>query len=245
MKALLKIEWIKTWREWPYFIMSIGMPVGFFIFFSGMNMKLSNNPANQKLIAQSIMLTMTGFSMSSFGLFSFPFMLVEDKNNHWLTYIEHSKVPIYQYYLSKVLRVVFCFFSTIAVTFLIGAFYRHISLTWAGWIGSASLLLISGVVFLSFGLLLAQIKSQQTMSIVANIAFLGMAILGGSWWPISNFPDWVQAISKITPVYHVNQLSTQFAADGQIRWASLLIVGAYAIIVAGLALLIKGKTEVH
>ena len=30
MKALLKIEWIKTWRSWPVFIMSIGMPVGIF-----------------------------------------------------------------------------------------------------------------------------------------------------------------------------------------------------------------------
>ena len=30
MKALLEIEWIKTWRSWPVFIMSIGMPVGFF-----------------------------------------------------------------------------------------------------------------------------------------------------------------------------------------------------------------------
>ncbi|MFC2400709.1 MAG: ABC transporter permease [Streptococcus sobrinus] len=243
MKALLKIEWIKTWREWPYFIMAIGMPVGFFIFFSGM--KMSANPASQKLIVQSIMLTMTGFSMSSFGLFSFPFMLAEDRSNHWLTYIEHSKVPIYQYYLSKVLRVIFCFFLTISITFLIGAFYRHISLSWGAWLGSAGLLLASGVVFFSFGLLLAQIKSQQTMSIVANIAFLGMAMLGGSWWPISNFPDWVQKISKLTPVYHVNQLSTRFAANGQIRWTSLLIILAYAIIMAGLALLIKRKTEVN
>ena len=38
MKALLKIEWIKTWRSWPVFIMSIGMPVGFFLLYSGMEM---------------------------------------------------------------------------------------------------------------------------------------------------------------------------------------------------------------
>ena len=25
MKALLKIEWIKTWRSWPVFIMGIGI----------------------------------------------------------------------------------------------------------------------------------------------------------------------------------------------------------------------------
>ena len=29
MKALLKIEWIKTWRSWPIFILGIGMPVAF------------------------------------------------------------------------------------------------------------------------------------------------------------------------------------------------------------------------
>lgn len=30
MGPLLKIEWIKLWREWPVLIMGIGMPVGFF-----------------------------------------------------------------------------------------------------------------------------------------------------------------------------------------------------------------------
>ncbi|RMI77060.1 ABC transporter permease, partial [Streptococcus iniae] len=27
MGPLLKIEWIKLWREWPVLIMGIGMPV--------------------------------------------------------------------------------------------------------------------------------------------------------------------------------------------------------------------------
>lgn len=46
MKALLKIEWIKTWRSWPVFIMSIGMPVGFFLLYSGMEM--SPDPDHKK-----------------------------------------------------------------------------------------------------------------------------------------------------------------------------------------------------
>ena len=61
MKALLKIEWIKTWRSWPVFIMSIGMPVGFFLLYSGMEM--SPDPESQKAFILSYMLTMTGFSM--------------------------------------------------------------------------------------------------------------------------------------------------------------------------------------
>ena len=102
MKALLKIEWIKTWRSWPVFIMSIGMPVGFFLLYSGMEM--SPDPESQKAFILSYMLTMTGFSMSSFGFFTFPYMLREDQTDHWLTYIEHSKISIQSYYLSKIFR---------------------------------------------------------------------------------------------------------------------------------------------
>lgn len=70
MIALLKIEWIKTWRFWMTFVLSIGMPVFFFLFFSGM--ELSSNPEEQKVLVTAYMLTMTAFSMSSFGFFSFP-----------------------------------------------------------------------------------------------------------------------------------------------------------------------------
>ncbi|WP_159560756.1 ABC transporter permease [Streptococcus halichoeri] len=242
MLALLKIEWIKTWREWPTFILGIGMPVVFFLFYSGMTMFA--DPVQQKTFVQSYMLTMTAFSMSSFGFFSFPFMLVEDQTNHWLTYLEHSRVTMWQYYLAKVFRVLLNFACSITITFLVAALCRDVHLLATRWLGSILLLLLSGLLFLAFGLLIAQVKSQQLMSIVGNIAFLGFAIIGGSWMPIATFPDWLQAISKWTPLYHVNQLLVQFVQNGSFLWSSFVSIMAYAIIVAGLALVIKGKMEV-
>ena len=103
MKALLKIEWIKTWRSWPIFILGIGMPVAFYLLYS--SIVTSPTPKLQKEFLKTYMLTMTGFSMSSFGLFTFPYMLQEDQTEHWLTYIEHSKISIWAYYLSKIFRV--------------------------------------------------------------------------------------------------------------------------------------------
>lgn len=153
MKALLKIEWIKTWRSWPVFIMSIGMPVGFFLLYSGMEM--SPDPESQKAFILSYMLTMTGFSMSSFGFFTFPYMLREDQTDHWLTYIEHSKISIQAYYLSKIFRVLMNFMVAILVTFCVGAFVRDVKMPLSHWLGSGALLLLSSLVFLSFGLLLA------------------------------------------------------------------------------------------
>ncbi|KHD44119.1 ABC transporter permease [Streptococcus hongkongensis] len=242
MKALLKIEWIKLWREWPMLILAVGMPVGFFLFYSGMTM--SPSPEVQKIFVRSYMLTMTAFSMSSFGFFSFPAMLFEDKKNHWLTYLEHANISMSQYYLSKIIRVYFNFTFSILATFLVAAFMRHVEMSFEKWFGTAILLLLTGIVFLAIGLLIAQIPSPQLMSIVGNVSFLLLAIIGGSWMPISTFPKWMQAISKVTPTYHVNQVVTHFADKGSILWNSLLIVISYAIIIVILAIWIKQKKEV-
>ncbi|SDQ04380.1 ABC-2 type transport system permease protein [Streptococcus equinus] len=242
MIALLKIEWIKMIRTWMTFVLSIGLPVFFFLLFSGM--EFSSNHQEQQSYITSYMLTMTAFSMSSFGFFTFPAMLTEDKISHWMSFIEHSSVSIWQYYLSKVIRVLFCFLLSILLIFLCGMIFRDVMMPINHWLGSAALLLLSSLLFLAFGLLISQLKSQQLMTLVGNIAFLGLAILGGSWMPIETFPEWMQTISKLTPTYHVNHLVTTFAKTAQLNWQSLIIVLGYAIIVAALALLIKNNTEV-
>ena len=207
-------------------------------------MELSPDLKEQKVLVMSYMLTMTAFSMSSFGFFSFPAMLVEDKTSYWLTYIEHSSVSIWQYYLSKVIRVLVCFLLSILATFLFGAIFRGVTMPLSRWLGSATLLLLSSLLFLAFGLLISQMKSQQLMIIVGDIAFLGLAIIGGSWMPIETFPEWMQKLAKVTPIYHVNILVTDFAKNAQLNWQSLIIVLGYAIIIAALALMIKNKIEV-
>lgn len=242
MKALVNIEWVKTWREWPSFILAIGMPVGFFLYFS--EIVMFDDPEMKNAFIQSYMLTMTAFSMSSFGFFTFPFMLLEDKREHWLSYIEHSPLRISQYYLSKIIRVLLNFTVSIAVAFTVGAIFRGVSMPASRWLGAVLLLLVMSLLFLAFGLLIAQIPSSQLMSIVGNIAFLGLAIVGGSWMPIETFPKWLQNISKLTPTYHVNQVVVQYAKDGDLLWKSFGIVLIYAIIISGIALAIKHRTEV-
>ncbi|TCD46737.1 ABC transporter permease [Streptococcus sp. X16XC17] len=242
MTALLKIEAIQVLRNWTIFILSIGMTVGFFLLYSGMQM--ADNTNQQALFIQRYLLTMTSFSMSSFALFTFPFMLQSDKISHYLTYIEHSPVPIWKYYLAKIIRVLIYFIIAISVTFTVGILFRGVSMSLDRWFMSILLLLMTSLVFLAMGLLLAQIPSSQILSIAANILFFALAILGGSWIPISVFPDWMQVISKITPTYHANQVVTTFAEKGELLGKSLLIVFAYAIIIGVVALVVKEKSEV-
>ncbi|MDG3141573.1 ABC transporter permease [Streptococcus suis] len=243
MKALLKVEWLTTWRKWPVFIMAIGMPVGFYLFYSGMTM--SPNPELQKQFVRHYLLTMTAFSMSSFGFFTFPYMLMEDRNNHWVQYLRHSKLGMGHYYLSKIIRVLIYFICSIVITFLVGILYRGVEMSVSGWIGSVGLLLLSSLVFLAFGLLIAQITSEQVMAIVGNLLFLSLAVIGGSWMPVETFPKWLQAISKWTPTYHVNQLVIDWSDKGSFNTNSFLIILLDVLLLVGLTGLIKKCIEVR
>ena len=127
--------------------------------------------------------------------------------------------------------------------FYVGVYFRNIEMPLSVWIGSGVLLLISSQVFLAFGLLIAQIDSQQIMFIVANMSYFGLVILVGSWVPISMFPKWVQIISKWSPVYHVNELVVNFAINGKFSWKSLIYILVYVTIATRLALFIKSHRE--
>lgn len=234
MLALLSIELIKVKRNLGVFLLSIGMPVIFFLIFSSTGQ--FPDPKIQAEFTQSYMLTMTSFSMSGFALFTFPTMILEDKKNNWFIFIKHSPLPLATYYLSKLFRVFLCFVSAIIIVFLTGAVVRGVDMAATKWLFSALLLLLTSGMYLILGLLLSHIKSEQTLSVFANLLYFALAILGGSWMPITLFPKWLQDICRLTPSYHVNNLVVTYAKDGSLVGKSLFFVLIYAIIFLGMAM---------
>lgn len=242
MKPLIKAEMIQLVRNWQFGILGIGMPVFFLLIFTSI---LDASTSESSRIANlNYMLQMTSFSISSFALFSFPIILREDANNHYLSYIEHSPVRISSYYLAKVLRVFVYFICSIAIICAIGHFIVKINLSLEKWIITMALLFLTGLVYLACGLLIGQIKNMQTMSVVANATFLGLAVIGGTWFPITLYPDWLQHISKITPSYFVNELVSKFAVHGTFDLKASVWILAYTVVITIIALFIKKQREI-
>lgn len=69
MKALSVVEWHLTSRQAIYYLLSIGMPTAFYLFFSGM---YQDTPGD---FMRDYLLSMTAFSMMSTAIFSFPTVL--------------------------------------------------------------------------------------------------------------------------------------------------------------------------
>ena len=132
----------------------------------------------------------------------------------------------------------------IIVVFAVGHFVKNINMPLIDWLTSAGILFAGAICFMPFGALLANIKSSQTLSIVANILYMGLAIIGGLWMPVQSFPDFMQKIAHFTPTYHFNNLLISYF-DNNFSSQSLLILLGYAMIVLLAALAVGKKLEVN
>lgn len=242
-KALSKMEYIISKRSLSAFVMGIGLPVAFFLLFSSIGM--ADVPKDiQAEITKGILMSMTTFSSISFAFFSLPFTFQEDRTDNRLKMIEHSPIPIWQYYLVTILRIVIYFMIAIAAVFAVGHFVKGVTMPLGEWLGAAGLLVLGASCLMPFGLLLSFIKSAELLSVVANLFYMAMAVLGGLWMPISSFPDFMQSFSKLTPTYHVLNMINSFLAD-DFAYKSLFILLGYAVVIFAIGLAIKKKVEVR
>ena len=91
MKALGVVEWHLTRRQAVYYLLSIGMPTAFYLFFSGMYQDTPGAPAH---FMRDYLLSMTAFSMMSTALFSFPTVLETDRLNNCQKVLRHTPVSM-------------------------------------------------------------------------------------------------------------------------------------------------------
>lgn len=243
MKALLKREWLLAIRSWKSLILTLGMPVGFFLLLSAtMDVRnLSSDTQNQ--IFKEILMMMTISSVLSLVFYNLPYLLQEDLTRNRLKTILHTPVTFGQYYLVKMLRLLFFFSIAVVVVFITGYLVKGVHMPMVEWVVSISLLLLGAFLMLPFGILLGQIRSADTLSLCANICYMGLAILGGLWYPVDSFPTWLQSFSKLFPTYHYLNLITAYYG-GQFAWDSLVILMIYGIITLGIVAMIKKRQDV-
>ena len=238
---LLKMEIIATKRSWMSFLLGIGMPVAFFLFFSGMY-QFDNAEIKMRAI-RIMMLSMTAFSAISFSFFTLPSSFQEDRRNKWQDMLLHSPVPNWQYLFVRYLRIGLSLLLSILVVFTAGALFRGVKMPSQDWLMAGLLLFIGGMTFIALGLVLGNIRSAETLSVVGNILYLGLAMLGGMWFPVSLFPDWMRKIAEVTPTYHLNNWVVTYVEKHELAWSSLGVLLLYAIISIGISLFFRRKME--
>jgi len=103
------------------------------------------------------------------------------------------------------------------------------------WWAAIPLVLAGTLAFLSIGLLAgARLRTVEAASAVSNLIVIPMAFLSGSFFPLSLAPIWLQDLSRILPLRHLNDGMRALLSQGASAWSVLpqfgLLLGFAAVL---------------
>ncbi len=72
---------------------------------------------------------------------------------------------------------------------------------------------------------------------LSNLLFIGLAVLGGSWMPLSVFPPALQQVALALPTYHMSALALAAISHGigGSPWVHGLCALGYVVLFGGFA----------
>lgn len=111
-----------------------------------------------------------------------------------------------------------------------------LQLTGSWWL-ALPLLVCGTLAFLSIGLLVGSVaKTEEAASAITNFVVLPMAFLSGTFFDISQAPQWLQVVSNLFPLRHMNDAMLDVLARGQgvaaILAPCLILLGFAAVLTA-------------
>ncbi|MEO8446104.1 MAG: ABC transporter permease [bacterium] len=182
-----------------------------------------------------------GFSLLSAGVFGTAFVFISLKQT--LVIKRFFATPVRKSYIvigESVSRLIFSMFSAVIII-LIGTFFFGFTLV-NGAVTFFNMLIMSLIaltVFLGFGFVVSGIaKNESAVPPIANLIALPQFLLAGTFFPISNFPDWLQPVSRVLPLTYLNEALRKISFEGANIfdvWYEILILLIWGVVIYAIA----------
>lgn len=182
-----------------------------------------------------------GFSLLSAGVFGTAFIFISLRQT--LVIKRFFATPVKRTYIilgESLSRLIFSMFSSVIII-LIGTFFFGFTLVngFTTFINMMMLSIIALMVFLGFGFVVSGIaKNENAVPPIANLITLPQFLLAGTFFPISNFPDWLQPVSKALPLTYLNEALRKISFEGADIfdvWYDILILLIWGVVVYAIA----------
>lgn len=223
-------EILKAVRAPEYILPTLLFPVIFFTLFA---IVLTNSSD----YTMYLLATYGIFAVMGPALFGFGVGVAHERDRGWLALKRALPTNGYSYVLAKtIVTLIFASLSLLTI-YLMAGFAGDVRLSTSTWISLFFVHLFATIPFLMLGLAMGFRLSSNGAVAITNIVFFGLTILGGLWFPISQFPNVMQLVSKITPSYHFAEVALAVigAQDKAVAPINLISIFVITMIFAAIA----------
>lgn len=241
IKAQCKAEILRTLRNRRFIIFSMLMPIIFYFIFTS---TVGDNMQVQGIEWKAYyLMSMTAFGIIGTNLITMGVRFAQERAQGWTRLLRIAPLRSSVYLLSKMISQSILNLSTIVIMFTVGGLAKGIELTPAQWLLCGLWLWIGALPFMALGTLIGTLKSAEVVQVIANILYMGLAVLGGLWMPITIMPSFIQQLAKFLPSYRYAQGAWNILSGHAVSWAGFAILAAYILLFMLLSTYILRRQE--
>ncbi|WP_030679673.1 ABC transporter permease [Streptomyces cellulosae] len=229
MLDYLRLEVRRTLRDVGFVIGGVAMPVMMYLLFTN----LGENDGSWKAQAMVGMAAYgaVGSALNTGG------GVAEDRATGWLRQLRVTPMTSRQVVVGRALTGSVTVLPAIVAVLAAGGLLNGVRLDVWQWALVAVLLWLGSIPFTLLGLGNGYRLTAQTTGVTNMVCNLGLAVVGGLWFPVTLFPGWLRSLSVYTPTNRFAELGTSVTgghapAPGAILvlpvW--LLVFGSYAVL---------------
>ncbi|MER5755039.1 ABC transporter permease [Streptomyces sp. NPDC002088] len=225
----LRLEVRRTLRDAGFVIGGIAMPVMMYLLFTN----LGENDRSWKAASMVGMAAYgaVGSALNTGG------GVAEDRAIGWLRQLRVTPMTPREVVTGRALTGSVTVLPAIVAVLAAGGLVNGVRLAVWQWAAIAVLLWLGSLPFTLLGLGNGYRLTGQTTGVANMVCNLGLAVVGGLWFPVAVFPGWLRSLSAYTPTNRFAQLGTS-VADGHaptpgamlVLTAWLLLFGSYAVL---------------
>jgi ABC-2 type transport system permease protein len=179
-----------------------------------------------------------GWAIASGATFGAATNLVVWRRNGLLRRLRLAPIPTRSVVLARVAVSIAIAIVQAAIFLGVGIGLFGLRLT-GSWPMIVPLLVCGTLAFMAIGLLAGAVaKSEEAAVGIANFVVLPMAFLSGSFFPLDGAPGYIQAVSKVLPLKHLNDgmLDTMVRGEGpSSAIVPMLVLLGFAVVVTAVA----------
>ncbi|MEU5216343.1 ABC transporter permease [Streptomyces sp. NPDC020807] len=203
--AYVRLEVRRTLRDPGFTIATIGVPVMMYLLFTN----LGTVDGGHRTAA---MVGMAAYGALGAAL-SVGTGIAEDKSTGWLRQLRVTPMTPRQIVTGRALTGSVVVLPAIGGVLLAGGLANGVRLDAWQWPAVALVLWLGSLPFTLLGLGNGYRHTPQTAGVVNVACNLGLAVVGGLWFPAALFPDWLRVLSAYTPTHPFAELGVS-VADG-------------------------------
>jgi ABC-2 type transport system permease protein len=227
----LRLELRRLLRDRGYLIGSVIMPLVMYLLFTN----LGSLTGQQKGVAA----TYAMISMAAFGAIGAVLnnggQIVEERASGWLRQLRTTPMPPLRVVAVRAVSGMVVALPAIAAVCLAGVLVNGVSLDASQWVGILVMLWLGVIPFALLGLAIGHVATARTLPVMNMLSYLGLAILGGLWFPLDVFPAPVRFIGQLMPTHGYGDLSWRIAFGQSMSVGDLAVLAGWLVIFGALA----------